>query len=92
VSHFDWLPTLLAAAGEPDIKEKLKIGYKAGDKNFKVYLDGYNLLPYLTGKEKNTGRRGKNSYKDQKIPIIKNGMGNVLERSLLSRDEDDLYI
>ena len=48
VSHIDWLPTLLAAAGEPDIKEKLKKGHKAVDKTFKVHLDGYNLLPYLT--------------------------------------------
>ncbi len=46
----DWLPTLLAAAGEPDIKEKLLKGYNAGDKNFKVHLDGYNQLDYLSGK------------------------------------------
>src|SRR5207344_1796205 len=49
VSHMDWLPTFLAMAGEPDIKEKLKEGYIAGDKTFKIHLDGYNLLPYLTG-------------------------------------------
>jgi arylsulfatase A-like enzyme len=48
-SHLDWTPTLLAAAGVPDIKEKLLKGYKAGDKKFKVHLDGYNQLPYLTG-------------------------------------------
>ena len=48
MSHMDWLPTLLAAAGEPDIKEKLKAGHQAGEKNFKVHLDGYNFLPYLT--------------------------------------------
>ena len=52
VSHMDWLPTFLAMAGEPDIKEKLKKGHKAGEKTFKVHLDGYNLLPYLTGNEK----------------------------------------
>ncbi|WP_292387877.1 arylsulfatase [Methanosarcina sp. UBA5] len=56
VSHLEWLPTLLAAAGEPDIKEKLKKGYKAGNKTFKVHLDGYNLVPYLTGKEKKSPR------------------------------------
>lgn len=56
VSHLDWLPTLLAAAGEPDIKEKLKRGHKAIDKTFKVHLDGYNLLPYLTGKEEKSPR------------------------------------
>jgi len=46
----DWLPTLLAAAGEPDIKEKLLKGYNAGDKNYKVHLDGYNQIDYLSGK------------------------------------------
>ena len=51
VSHMDWLPTFLAAmAGEPDIKEKLMKGHKvARKKTFKVHLDGYNLLPMLTG-------------------------------------------
>jgi arylsulfatase len=47
VSHLDWLPTFLAAAGEPDIKEKLLQGYTADGTTFKVHLDGYNLLPYL---------------------------------------------
>jgi arylsulfatase len=51
VSHLDWLPTFLAAAGDADVKEKLLKGYKADKKTFKVHLDGYNLLPYLTGKE-----------------------------------------
>src|SRR5262245_60375705 len=49
VSHLDWLPTFLAAAGEPEVKEKLRDGHEAGAKTFKVHLDGYNLLPYLTG-------------------------------------------
>ncbi len=49
VTHQEWLPTLLAAAGEPDIVEKLKQGYQAGDKNFKVHIDGFNIMPYLTG-------------------------------------------
>lgn len=49
VTHQEWLPTLLAAAGEPDIVEKLKQGYQAGEKNFHVHIDGYNILPYLTG-------------------------------------------
>ena len=51
ISHLDWLPTFLAAAGEPDVAAKLKQGYEAGDRTFKVHLDGYNLLPYLTGQE-----------------------------------------
>ena len=46
----DWLPTLLAAAGEADIKEKLLKGHQAGDKTFKVHLDGYNQTDYLAGK------------------------------------------
>ena len=48
-SHQDWLPTLLAAAGDSDIKHKLLDGYQAGDKKFKVFIDGENLLPWLTG-------------------------------------------
>jgi arylsulfatase A-like enzyme len=56
VSHMDWLPTFLAAAGEPNIAEKLKKGHKAGNKTFKVHLDGFNLLPFLTGKEKKSPR------------------------------------
>jgi arylsulfatase len=55
-SHMDWLPTFLAAAGEPKIAEKLKKGHKAGKKTFKVHLDGYNLLPYLTGQETKSPR------------------------------------
>ena len=49
-SHQDWLPTLLAAAGEPDMASKLKAGYRAGDRNFKVHLDGYDQTPLLSGK------------------------------------------
>ncbi len=50
--HMDWLPTFLAAAGEPDIKAKLKAGgVSAIDRTYKVHLDGYNFLPYLTGQE-----------------------------------------
>ncbi|MBK7973212.1 MAG: arylsulfatase [Deltaproteobacteria bacterium] len=50
VAHLDWLPTLLAVAGDADVSEKLLKGYKAGDMTYKVHLDGYNLVPYLTGK------------------------------------------
>ena len=49
ISHLDMLPTLLAAAGVPDVKEKLLNGYTVGNKTFKVHLDGYNMLPLLTG-------------------------------------------
>lgn len=50
ISHMDWLPTLLAAAGVPDVKAKLLKGHRAGDTTYTVHLDGYNFLPYLTGK------------------------------------------
>jgi arylsulfatase len=49
VSHQDWLPTLLAAAGDSDINDKLAKGHKCGDMTYKVHIDGYNMLPYLTG-------------------------------------------
>ncbi len=51
VSHLDWVPTLMAAVGEPDIAEKLKRGHRAGDRTYKVHLDGYNMLPHITGQE-----------------------------------------
>ncbi|MEM1283498.1 MAG: arylsulfatase [Chlamydiota bacterium] len=52
MSHLDWMPTLLAAAGDDKIIDKLKNGMEVGSKSFKVHLDGYNFLPYLTGKER----------------------------------------
>ncbi|MCB0196632.1 MAG: arylsulfatase [Anaerolineae bacterium] len=58
IAHQDWLPTFLAAAGDPDIKEKLKQGYQVGDKEFKVHIDGYDFLPYLTGEEEKGPRPG----------------------------------
>src|SRR5687767_2204374 len=56
VAHTDMLPTLLAVAGEPDINEKLLKGYKVGNKTFKVHIDGYNMIPYLTGQVKQSPR------------------------------------
>jgi arylsulfatase A-like enzyme len=52
----DMLPTFLAAAGEPDIAEKLLNGHQAGDKTFTVHLDGFNMLPYLAGEVKDSPR------------------------------------
>ena len=58
VHHMDWLPTLLAAAGEPDVKEKLKAGgVKAIGRSYKVHLDGYNILPLLTGETEKSPRK-----------------------------------
>jgi arylsulfatase len=53
----DWFPTLLAAAGEPDIKNKLLTGYNSSGKTFKVHLDGYNQLPLLTGQQEKSARK-----------------------------------
>jgi arylsulfatase len=52
VQHHDWLPTFLAAAGAPEVVDKLKKGYKAIGRTYKNHIDGFNLLPYLTGQEK----------------------------------------
>ena len=61
MSHLDWMPTLLAAVGDPNIKDKLLAGHQAANKSFKVHLDGYNFLPYLTG-QTNTGPRNEFFY------------------------------
>jgi arylsulfatase A-like enzyme len=58
VSGHDWFETLLAAAGDPDIKAKLHKGYKVGDMTYKVHLDGFNQLPYLTEHAEKSPRRG----------------------------------
>ncbi len=58
VQLHDCLPTFLAMAGDPDVIEKLKRGHRAAGKKFKVHIDGYNLLPYLTGKEAKSPRPG----------------------------------
>ena len=57
VSGLDWLPTFLAAVGEDDIKEKLLKGHEANGKSFKVHLDGYNILPFLTGEAERSPRK-----------------------------------
>jgi arylsulfatase A-like enzyme len=55
-SHEDMMPTILAAAGVPDVKEKLLTGYEANGKNFKVHLDGFNLMPYFKGEVEESPR------------------------------------
>jgi arylsulfatase len=58
VHHMDWLPTFLAAAGEPAIKAKLKAGgVQAIGRSYKVHLDGYNVLPLLTGQTNKSSRK-----------------------------------
>ncbi len=56
-AHEDVLPTLLAAAGDPNVKEKLLKGHAAGGKTFKVHLDGYDLGPFLKGEVKEAPRK-----------------------------------
>jgi arylsulfatase len=58
MSHLDWMPTLLAAAGMPDIKERLLAGYTVGDMTYKVHLDGYNFVPHATGADSKPPRIG----------------------------------
>jgi arylsulfatase len=55
-SHLDWFPTLTAVAGIPDITENLHQGISVGNRKYKVHLDGYNLLPYLTGQVQKSPR------------------------------------
>jgi arylsulfatase len=49
VAHHDWLPTLLSLAGDPQVTDKLLRGHQIGGMTYKVHLDGYDLVPYLTG-------------------------------------------
>jgi arylsulfatase A-like enzyme len=56
--NHDWLPTFMAMAGDPDIPQKLLTGYEADGRTFKVDIDGYNLLPYLTGEVDESPRKG----------------------------------
>lgn len=56
IAHHDWLPTILAMAGDDQIATKLLKGHKVGDMTYKVHLDGFNLVPYLTGKQAKSPR------------------------------------
>jgi arylsulfatase len=63
-SHIDMLPTLLAAAGDDKVIEKCLTGYKVGAMTYKVHLDGYNLIPYLTGQAKESPRNSLMYFSD----------------------------
>ncbi len=58
VSHHDWIPTFMAAAGDPHVRERLLEGHEAAGKRFKVHLDGFDMLPFLTGKSDRCPREG----------------------------------
>jgi arylsulfatase len=69
MSHLDWMPTLVAAAGDPDLKQKLLKGTRVGNKNSKLYLDGYNFLPYLTGQADKGPRQMFVYHNDGAMPV-----------------------
>ena len=57
MSHLDWVPTLMAAVGDTTVKADLKKGKRVSGDTFKVHLDGYNFLPFLTGQQDTAPRR-----------------------------------
>jgi arylsulfatase len=57
LSHYDLIPTFVAAAGDPDVVEKCRKGHQAGNKTFKVHLDGHNLMPFFKGEVKEGPRK-----------------------------------
>jgi arylsulfatase A-like enzyme len=74
VSHIDMFPTLLAAAGNPDVTKQLLDGCTVGGKTFKVHLDGYNQVPYLTGEVKKSPRNAIFYFSDDgEIMAIRTG-------------------
>jgi arylsulfatase A-like enzyme len=56
-ASLDWFPTLLAAAGDTDETQRLLTGWQTGGRTYKVHLDGYNQLPYLTGQQDKSERK-----------------------------------
>jgi arylsulfatase len=64
IQHHDWLPTFLAAAGNADVVDELKAGKEVDATTFKVHIDGYNLLPYLTGEVDESPRKGMVYFSD----------------------------
>lgn len=69
MSHLDWVPTLMAAAGDKNIVKKLKSGTNIGGKRAKLHLDGYNFLPYLTGKTDKGPRQEFHYLNDGGMPV-----------------------
>src|SRR5215204_2767311 len=86
IGALDWLPTLMAAAGEPEIKDRLLKGHQAGSKTFNVHLDGYIQLPYLTG-EQDRGARKEFIYfnDDGDLVALRYGTGSLCSRSSVPR-------
>ncbi|MEJ8855110.1 arylsulfatase [Variovorax robiniae] len=92
VQHHDWLPTFLAMAGEPDIVGKCKKGgHAAAGKKFKLHLDGYNLLPFLTTEGVKSPRQGF-MYFDDDSNLVAVRMNNWKFVFLEQRTEGTLKI
>ncbi len=64
VSHIDMFPTLLAAAGNPDVTKQLLDGTTVGGQKYNVHLDGYNMIPYLKGEVKESPRNSLMYFSD----------------------------
>ncbi|MEP6391744.1 MAG: arylsulfatase [Halioglobus sp.] len=69
MSHLDWMPTLAAAAGDTDLKQRMLKGTRIGSKNAKLHLDGYNFLPYLMGEVEQGPRREFHYLNDEGLPV-----------------------
>ena len=69
MSHLDWMPTLVAAAGDATLKQDLLKGRRVGSKTSKLHLDGYNFLPYLTGEVDKGPRREFVYHNDGGMPV-----------------------
>ena len=69
MSHLDWMPTLVAAAGDSDLKKNLLQGTQVGGKKAKLHLDGYNFLPYFTGQADKGPRREFHYLNDEGMPV-----------------------
>ncbi|KZX55089.1 arylsulfatase [Halioglobus sp. HI00S01] len=69
MSHLDWMPTLVAAAGDADLKADLLKGKRVGKKNSKLHLDGYNFVPYLTGESEEGPRKEFIYHNDGGLPV-----------------------
>ncbi len=69
MSHLDWMPTLAAVAGDTNLKQKLLDGTRVGSKKSKLHLDGYNFIPYLTGKVDRAPRQEFHYLNDAGMPV-----------------------
>ena len=90
ISGLDWFPTLVAAAGNPNIKEQLLKGVELNGRKYKNYIDGYNQLDYLTGKVKE--QWGKLTDDDLDVIAGRRDQlaGKIQERDGVAKDEAEL--